>query len=127
MMRKKRILLADDSPVIQSLTRNILQAQGFEVEGVKKGNPVPDMVRTGKYHLLILDLMLPDTNGIDIARQLRALPGKASEIPIIAISGNTEDYSPDDLKAAGIDSFLAKPINYDELLKTIQALLNLNL
>jgi two-component system cell cycle response regulator DivK len=125
MMRKKRILLADDSPVIQSLTRNILQAQGFEVEGVKKGNPVSDMVLTGKYHLLILDLMLPDTNGIDIARQLRALPGKASEIPIIAISGNTEDYSPDDLKAAGIDSFLAKPINYDELLKTIQALLNL--
>ncbi len=126
MMRKKRILLADDSPVIQSLTRNILQAQGFEVEGTKKGKPVPEMVQSGDFDLLILDLLLPDAEGIEIARNIRKISDrKSAEIPIIAISGNNEEGMQENARAAGIDEFLLKPINYDELLKSIKALLKL--
>jgi len=119
-MMKRRILLADDSPVILSLTRKILDAQGFDVDTVKLGQSVVEQQHAFPYDLLVLDIFLPDINGLEVARKLRSA---GVTVPIIGISGNAEDYSDTDLKEAGMNNFLLKPINYDELLTSIKALL----
>lgn len=117
----KRILMADDSPVIQSLSKKIFQNQGYEFKGTKTGLNVVDVIKENYFDILILDIILPDANGMEIARQIRQLSDeKKAAIPIIAVSGNYKNYSADDFEKAGITEFLIKPLNYDQLVNTVK-------
>ncbi len=117
----KRILMADDSPVIQSLSKKIFQNQGYEFKGTKSGMNVVEVIRENDFDVLILDIILPDANGMEIARQIRQLEdGKKASIPIIAVSGNYKNYSASDFAEAGITAFLIKPLNYDQLVNTVK-------
>jgi CheY-like chemotaxis protein len=117
----KRILMADDSPVIQSLSKKIFQNQGYEFKGTKTGMNVLDVIRENFFDILILDIILPDANGMEIARQIRQLEDQTkASIPIIAVSGNYKNYTADDFQQAGITEFLIKPLNYDQLVNTVK-------
>ena len=120
----KKILLADDSPVLQSLTKKILEAQGYSFHGVKNGGKVIELLESGDFDLLILDIILPDANGMELAREIRGSGDpKVAALPIIGISGNYMNYSDADFAAAGMNKFLLKPLNYDELLIAIKTLI----
>ncbi len=119
----KKILLADDSPVLQSLTKKILETQGYEFQGVKNGGKVIELLENQKFDILILDIILPDINGMDLARKIRSSDNTdLANLPIIGISGNYMNYSEEDFASAGMNKFLLKPINYDELLIAIKTL-----
>lgn len=116
----KRILMADDSPVIQSLSKKIFQNQGYEFKGTKTGMNVVEVIRENDFDILILDIILPDANGMEIASQIRQLEDEAkASIPIIAVSGNYKNYSATDFEEAGITAFLIKPLDYDQLINTV--------
>ena len=118
---KKRVLLADDSPVIQSLTRKILETQGFEFTGVKNGSAVLGLLEKEKYDAVILDIIMPDLNGLELAKRIRSSEIPAvRDVPIIGISGNYMNYSDEALSEAGFNEFFLKPINYDHLLNAIK-------
>ncbi|MCA6073713.1 response regulator [Fulvivirga sedimenti] len=120
----KRILLADDSPVLQSLTKKILEVQGYAFQGVKNGGKVIELIETGDFDLLILDIILPDANGMELAREIRkSKDPHVASLPIIGISGNYMNYSDADFADAGMNKFLLKPLNYDELLVAIKTLI----
>ena len=117
----KSILLADDSPVIQTLSRKIFQGQGYEFKGVKSGTTVLKEVEKGDFDVIILDIILPGTNGMELAHQIRALKDKKkANLPIIAISGNYKNYSKADFDEVGINEYLIKPLDYDALVRAVK-------
>ncbi|HNP20360.1 MAG TPA: response regulator [Fulvivirga sp.] len=117
----KKILLADDSPVIQTLSKKIFQGQGYDFKGVKTGAKVMGEVENNDYDVVILDIILPETNGMELAKQIRQLKDKKkASVPIIAISGNYKNYSKSDFDEVGINEYLIKPLDYDALVSAVK-------
>ncbi len=117
----KRILLADDSPVIQTLSKKIFQGQGYEFKGFKSGAKVINEIEANDYDVIILDIILPEVSGMELAKQIRQLSDKKkASIPIIAISGNYKNYSKTDFDEVGINDYLIKPLDYDALVNAVK-------
>jgi two-component system, cell cycle response regulator DivK len=117
----KKILLADDSPVIQTLSKKIFQGQGYDFKGVKTGAKVMNEIENNDYDVVILDIILPETNGMELAKQIRQLKDKKkASVPIIAISGNYKNYSKTDFDEVGINEYLIKPLDYDALVNAVK-------
>jgi len=123
-MSKKKILVAEDSSVIQNITRKVLQFQNYEIVSVKNGKEVLNKLEKDRFDAILLDINMPIMDGMECARQIRALSDtQKSSIPIIAISGNAKNYTMDEFKAAGIDEYLPKPLNFDNLVSTVQRMI----
>ena len=122
----KQILIAEDSSVLQNLMKKILgQASGFEITAVKNGVEVMKCVNEKQYDVLLLDINMPKLNGLECAKQIRALDDASKkDLPIIAISGNAMNMSEEEFKAVGINEFVPKPINFDSLIATVTKWLN---
>ncbi len=119
----KKVLIAEDSSVIQNLARKILEFQNFEIHAVKNGQQVLDELAKADFDVLLLDINMPVMDGMDCAKAVRALADtKKSKIPMIAITGNARNYSMEDFKAVGFDDFLAKPLNFDALVSAVKSL-----
>ncbi|MEM9325472.1 MAG: response regulator [Bacteroidota bacterium] len=118
----KKILIAEDSSVIQNLTRRILTIQQYDITSVKNGAQVIDELNKEKYDLVLLDIHMPVMDGMTCAREIRGNnPGGNQDIPIIAITGNAKNYSMEDFQAAGIDDYLPKPLNYDFMVEKVKS------
>ncbi len=118
----KKILIAEDSSVIQNLTRRILTIQQYDITSVKNGAQVLNELSKEKFDLVLLDIHMPVMDGMTCAREIRDTnPGDNKDIPIIAITGNAKNYSMEDFKAAGIDDFLPKPLNYDNMVEKVKS------
>lgn len=117
----KRILLADDSPVIQTLSKKIFHGQGYELKGFKSGAKVISEIEANDYDVIILDIILPEVSGMELAKQIRQLSDKKkASTPIIAISGNYKNYSKADFDEVGINDYLIKPLDYDALVSAVK-------
>ncbi len=117
----KKILIADDSSIIQVLSKKIFQGLDFEVTGVKDGNDVLKNMESTDYDVILMDINLPGTDGMNLSKQIRKLKNRdKANTPIIAISGNYKNYTMDDFKNAGINEFHKKPLNYDALVESVQ-------
>lgn len=121
----KKVLIAEDSSVIQNLTKKILQFQNYEIESVKNGLEVMKYLETKNADVILLDINMPVMNGIDCVKQIRSLEDKVkANVPIIAISGNAANYTVDYLMAVGFNEYLPKPINFDTLVETVKKYTN---
>ena len=117
----KKILLADDSPVIQTLSKKIFNGQGYDFTGLKSGVRVMSEVENNDFDVIILDIILPGVGGMDLAKSIRQLTDKKkAATPIIAISGNYKNYSKSDFDEVGINEYLIKPLDYDALVKAVK-------
>ncbi len=118
----KKILVAEDSSVIQNLTRRILTIQQYEISSVKNGAAVLESLSKAKFDLVLLDIHMPIMDGMTCAREIRQNdPGGNKDIPIIAITGNAKNYSMEDFKEVGINDFLPKPLNYDTMVEMVKS------
>lgn len=115
----KKILVAEDSSVIQNLTKKILSLQNYQISVVKNGKQVIDKLETEQFDLILLDIHMPIMDGMECAKTIRQMKGDIAKVPIIAITGNANNYSMEDFKNAGINGFLPKPLNYDTLVETV--------
>ncbi len=116
----KKILVAEDSSVIQNLTKKILSLQNYEISAVKDGQKVIDKLESETFDLILMDIHMPVMDGMECAREIRKMKNKNANVPIIAITGNANNYSLDDFKEAGINGYLPKPLNYDTLVETVK-------
>lgn len=120
----KKIIVAEDSSVIQNLTRKILSQMNFEIVSVKNGKQVIDKINSDEsFDLVLLDINMPVMDGMECARQIRKLD-KNSNIPLIAITGNANNYTMEDFEKVGINAFIPKPLNYDQLVDTVKRFTN---
>ena len=120
MAASKKVLVAEDSSVIQNITKKVLQFQHYEITSVKNGKQVLDKLQKGSYDILLLDINMPVMDGMECARRIRAMQDeKLAQIPIVAITGNAKNYSMEDFKEAGINEYLQKPLNFDRLVEVV--------
>lgn len=117
----KKVLVAEDSSVIQNLTKKILEFQNFYLVSVKNGKEVMEAIEKEDFDVILMDINMPIMDGMECSRKIRALSDKQkANVPIIAITGNAPNYSMEDFKKAGIDHFLQKPLNFDELVDKVK-------
>jgi two-component system cell cycle response regulator DivK len=124
-MASKKVLIAEDSSVIQNLTKKILQIQNYEIFSAKNGLEVLSMLENEYFDIILMDINMPKMDGMECAEKIRALPdAEKSKIPIVAITGNARNYTMEEFKSAGINEYLQKPLNFDTLVETVKNLTN---
>ena len=117
-----KILLVEDNEVdLEMLSRRLVNS-GYEVIAAINGQQALDKVAAESPELIILDIGLPDIDGWEVARRLKAGPDTRS-IPIIVLTAYTVIESREKALETGCDDFETKPIEYDGLLKKIDRLL----
>lgn len=122
-MESKKVLIAEDSSVIQNLTKKILQIQNYQIFSAKNGVQVLSMLEKEDFDIILMDINMPQMDGMECAKKIRALgDAKKSKIPIVAITGNAKNYTMDDFKSVGINDYLQKPLNFDNLVDTVKNL-----
>lgn len=115
-----RILLVDDDARLRELLLRYLQSQGFEVKGVGDGAQMRQALDRGHYDLIVLDLMLPGEDGLDICRRLR---GQGDNTPIVMLTAKGDEIDRIVGLEIGADDYLPKPVNPRELLARIKSVL----
>ena len=121
----KKIIIAEDSSVIQNLIKRILLNQNYEITSAKNGAEVLKKIEKDKHDLILMDINMPVMDGVTCAKEIRANANPdIKNIPIIAITGNANNFSKDDFAEVGINDFIAKPINYDSMVEVIREKLN---
>ena len=118
----KRILVVDDEADIVELVTYNLKKEGFIVDSVSDGESALTKVRKEKYSLLILDLMLPGIQGIEICRILRNDP-KTAGIPVIMLTAKGEEVDKILGLELGADDYVTKPFSPRELIARVKAVI----
>ena len=112
-----RILIAEDDAEIAMLERDYLEIEGFETELVEDGEQAAAAALTGRYDLILLDLMLPGCDGYEVCRRIR----DRVDVPILMVTARTE--SVDKIRGLGLgaDDYIAKPFDPAELVARVKA------
>jgi DNA-binding response OmpR family regulator len=113
----KRILIIEDDQVIVEVEKDYLEASGFEVELATSGDLGLKKAMEEEYDLIILDLMLPNTDGFEICRQVR----QAKNIPILMVSAKREEIDKIRGLGLGADDYITKPFSVGELVARVKA------
>ena len=112
-----RILVVDDDPAINEMLTIVLEAEGFETESVTDGAEAVPVFRSYEPDLILLDLMLPGMNGVDICREIR----KESAVPIVMLTAKTDTVDVVLGLESGADDYITKPFKPKELVARIRA------
>jgi two-component system OmpR family response regulator len=117
---KHRILVVDDEPNIVDVVSMALRYQGFDVETAANGREAIAAVNSYRPHLMVLDIMLPDMEGFEVARRLGA---DRSEVPIVFLTAR--DTTEDKIRGltSGGDDYVTKPFSLEELVARIRTIL----
>lgn len=116
-----RILVVDDDPDIVELLDYNLQKEGYEVRTAPDGRKAVEIARTFHPELVLLDIMMPNLDGIEAGRQLRALPD-LRQTYILYLTARSEEYSEVAAFDVGADDYITKPIKPRALMSRINAL-----
>jgi len=115
-----KVLVVDDEPAIRRFLRTSLSAQGYNVVEAENGTAALDNLHRGAVDILVLDLGLPDIDGLDIIERLR---GQGSAITIVVLSSRADEAGKVKALDLGADDYVTKPFGIDELLARIRAAL----
>lgn len=114
-----RVLIADDNATNRLVASRILERLGHTVTAVENGADAVSTVQSGEYDLILMDVMMPEMDGLQATAQIRALGGNSGRTPIVGLTANT---SPEDLAAcltAGMNGVATKPISAAKLIEAM--------
>ena len=117
-----RILIVEDEEPLTLLLRYNLEAEGYEVETVARGDEADTRLKESVPDLIVLDWMLPGLSGIELCRRLRTRP-ETKSLPIIMLTARGEESERVRGLATGADDYIVKPFSVPELLARVRALL----
>jgi len=123
---RKRLLLVEDNPISQNLEVKILREVGYDVEAVSNGQDAIEAVKTGTFNVVLMDVEMTEMDGITATQKIRELGGAVSKVPIIAVTAHSSMKDRERCITAGMDDYIAKPINIHFLKITIDQWLNTN-
>ncbi|MBK9290635.1 MAG: response regulator [Bacteroidetes bacterium] len=113
-----KILLVEDNQLNQKFAVAVLHKLGCKVDVAENGRVGLEMFKQNKYDLILMDIQMPEMNGIEATiaiRQIEALEGKGRHIPIIAVTAFALEQDRKNCADAGMDDFLAKPYKPHEI------------
>lgn len=120
--RPLRILLAEDDPTVRDLVKMILEKRGLSVAIAENGSEAVARWQAGGIDLILMDLQMPEMNGLEAARQIRELEvGRDRRVCIFALTAHVRPEDREECLAAGMDGFLAKPLRLEELYGLIES------
>ena len=121
--RQPRVLVVDDEEHITELVAMGLGYNGFEVERAASGRAALEAIERRKPDLIVLDVMLPDLDGFEVARRIRAAEGAGAGVPVIFLTAR--DATADKVQGLrlGSDDYVTKPFSIEELIERVKALL----
>ena len=114
-----RILLVDDEQSVQTLLTYPLRKEGYEVITARTGREALDRFREGQFDLVVLDVMLPEVDGFDVCKRLRA----TSSVPIIMLTAKAEELDKVLGLELGADDYITKPFSMREFRSRVKAVL----
>lgn len=117
-----RILLAEDDPVNALIARTLLTRLGACVALASTGREAVLEASQGGFDAILMDLRMPELDGRDAAAEIRALPGAPGAVPLIALTANATAADKDECLAAGMDAFLTKPVDPEQLASVLTGL-----
>jgi two-component system KDP operon response regulator KdpE len=115
-----RVLVVDDEPPIRRFLRTSLRAQGYHVLEAADGSTALDLIGRNPPDVIILDLGLPDIDGVEVIGRLRH---KGSTVPVIVLSSRTDEPGKVEALDLGADDYVTKPFGMEELLARLRAAL----
>ena len=119
-----QILIVEDDKELSQLFQKVLEKNGYQVKSASDGAQALEVLDKEYIDLIISDIMMPVMDGYEATRRIRALEDPArAKIRILAMTANAFEEDRKAAFAAGMDGFLSKPIDIDELWKTLQRLL----
>jgi signal transduction histidine kinase/CheY-like chemotaxis protein len=113
-----RILLAEDEPINQEVSCGLLEGTGLVVDLAEDGQQALELARCNTYALILMDMQMPNLNGVDATRAIRALPGYA-KTPILAMTANAFIEDRQICIEAGMNDHIGKPVDPDKLFETL--------
>jgi CheY-like chemotaxis protein len=113
------ILLAEDHIVNQKLALTLLGRLGYTVDLAENGRAAVEAAAARNYNLILMDMQMPEMDGLEATRQIRAQPGPNQSTYIIALTANAMQSDKDACNAAGMNDFLSKPFNRESLAQCI--------
>lgn len=119
----RKVLVVDDEPALLRLMEFVLAKQGHILLTATNGEEALEMVRAHRPDLVVLDIMMPRLDGLDVARVLRADPALTT-IPIVMLSAKAQDEDIARGLAAGADRYITKPFAPDELADVVAGYLS---
>lgn len=114
-----RVLIVEDDPEINHLVAAYAQIAGAQADCALTGKAALALAARGPHDLAILDVMLPDIDGLEIARRLRADPATA-RMPLVILTALTAESTRRQANELGVQAFLNKPFDPDELIQVIR-------
>ena len=117
-----RVLLVEDNPTNRLVARTMLTRLGASVDEAEDGLIGLDRARNEDFDLILMDVQMPNMDGIEATRAIRALARPASAVPIIALTANVMAHQQIEYRAAGMNGVVAKPISAEALIAQIVAL-----
>ena len=118
-LKGKRLLLAEDSHANQIIATALLNRAGYEVDVVANGLEAVEAVKKFNYDLVLMDVSMPEMDGIEATREIRKISGAAQQLTILALTANVFKDDIDHCMQAGMNGFIPKPIDKRTLLSRI--------
>ncbi|MDU0372752.1 response regulator [Hymenobacter endophyticus] len=121
MADSKTILIAEDSSVILNLTKKILELQKYKIVSAKNGGEVIKQIESQPIDCVLMDINIPVKDGMECTREIRrSTDPRIAKIPVIAITGNANNYSMEQFREAGVTDYLPKPLDFDALVRVVK-------
>ncbi|TCS98097.1 signal transduction histidine kinase [Tepidimonas ignava] len=115
------VLVAEDHPINRRVVGLLLTKLGHHATFADDGVQAVELARTRDFDLILMDLHMPELDGLQATERIRALPGARGRVPIIALTADVMDDAQTRARAAGMDGFLAKPVQPAQLQAAIAA------
>ncbi len=113
--RSLNVLVADDNEATRFLLESMLTRWGHRVKTVDNGALALEAVQESSYHIVLMDMQMPEMDGVTATQAIRALDHPAREIPIIALTADIVPESREAYRASGLTDLISKPVNWNEL------------
>jgi len=120
---KPRILVVDDEEHITEMVAMGLSYNGFDVDRVATGRAALDLIGQTRPDLVVLDVMLPDLDGFEVARRLRQAEGAGTRVPVIFLTARDTTQDKIEGLRLGSDDYVTKPFSIEELIERVKAVL----
>jgi len=118
-MAGPQILLVEDNPRNMKLLRDVLRATGYRTLEASTGGQALTLAAEHRPALVLMDVRLPDMDGVEALRRLR-VDGRTTSIPVLAVTAQAMNGDAERFREAGFDGYLSKPVDIDELLASIK-------
>lgn len=113
------VLVVEDNPINQMIIQKILHDWGAITHMANNGLEAVEMIRISTYDIVLMDIEMPELNGYEATKAIRSLNAQGATVPIMAMTAHASSTEKEKCKAAGMDDYMSKPFNQDDLKRTL--------